>query len=258
MTSLILNSTYYTKDGSYFIRIGLDSTKNFEPYLTIAETGQELIFEYDNDSMVVLSQIEWFKLMFRAEQIDAFFKKEMQQTEVDQIVALEDTFNPTITQGTTVPVLELGNYLVEFNSRHNVLRFNMKACMTVNIPCLDITFHVWKELFKLYTCISYKLKFINHYKFYAKLVHSRILNYFINHVKKGNEFSVAILEKTLIELKYDDLQKGPIDCNYACFDMDICNLIDAEIRACSLHKLFLDISAAIENAKYFSYQANWW
>lgn len=126
--------------------MGLDSMQNYEPSITIGETGQEFNFEYDHDSVIVLKQLEWFKLISLTEQVETFFRKELADSQQPQMITLEDEANPIVSQETPIPLLELEKYFVEFNTRQKVLRFNMKAYIARNIPCLDITLTVWKDL----------------------------------------------------------------------------------------------------------------
>src|SRR6266576_416079 len=113
-----------------------------------------------------------------------------------------------------------------------------------------------------YSCISNNFKFIDNYKYYARVIHSKIVNYFIIQISKGrltdNMLSFQTLRSMLISLKSEVLPKGPIECNFEHFNIPICHMIDAEIRAHSPSIIFKNVSNVLTNLQHYYTRNQWW
>ncbi len=263
MDNFILNTTYFTENKVNVIDIGLNQINDYTPSVRLAKNtsfnSSNGVAEYDIPEAVVLNEMDWYRLIGFSEKINSFFSYTAPSPPPLNSMLSENKYD--------FEEIDIGSYLLEFDQQQQVIIFKFKvySSFSLYIPCLDINFSFWNEILRLHTCISYKFKLIDNYKFYAKIVHSKIVNYFLIQISKKevekDALSLLILKNILISLKSNILPKSPIECNYDLFNKDICLNIDAEIRAHSPPIIFRDIGNALTKFSQSSYNNNtnqWW
>ncbi len=254
MSNFILNCVYFTENEEYYIDIGLHQYNDYTPSVRINHVKDG---NYDIPESVILNEADWYKLISFSEKITNFLSNTTQTTAESK--NLESKY-------TTTEEVDIGNYTLEFNYHEVSLKFKFKmfASFPLSLPCLEINSLLWSEILRLHTCIAYKFKLIDNYKFYGKLIHAKIVNYFLNLISKNeidkDQLTLQTLKGLLIGLKSNVLPKSPIECNYDFFNRDICLTIDAEIRANSVCIIFNDINNALVKFSQMSYTNSnqWW
>src|SRR6266576_5269828 len=276
--SFILNTVYYTENKTNCVEIGLNQYDEYTPSIRLGAV-QHSYSCISNDVIpeaVVLNEVDWLKFISLSTKINIFFSNVESSTTTTTTTTNNGTSSdspmytpilenkPNIFEADSEEIALGNNYFIEFDHEQKLLTFKYKVYPSVGIKCLDINFSFWNEILRLHTCISYKFKFIDNYKYYGRVIHSKIINYFIIQISKGrltdNMLSFQTLRSMLISLKSEVLPKGPIECNFEHFNIHICHMIDAEIRAHSHSIIFKNVSNVLTNLQHYCTcnQCWWW
>ena len=247
MDNLVLSTTYYIDNKTKSIEVGLNQLSNYSAVVRLSNNISQQYKEDDIPDALVLNEMEWSKLFSCIETFNLFF------TNCSTAATINAT--TTVTQDME---LNIGNYVIEYNYELHVISFKFKVIEDISIICIDINVSFWKELLRLHTCVMYRLKMINNYKFYAKIVHSRIVNYYLCQIRKGEIDCTTLFpvkfRSMLISLTSDVLPKSSFNINYNHFNPEICLILNAEIRAYSADIIFRHISNALVN----NCNNEWW
>lgn len=149
----------------------------------------------------------------------------------------------------------IGDYIVEVIKNQNIIRIKKRIYYLLEFePLLELNTNMFiYEFLKMKTVIKYKLKFLRNYTIYALLTHAKIVNYYLNLFKTrqltaDNFCNLALSDfaSQLVTLKSCDLPKGPIMLDiYNNFDINVCELVDSEIRLCAYSTLFMNIMSIL-------------
>ena len=146
---------------------------------------------------------------------------------------------------------EIGDYIVTLFKKTGIIRFSENKLYLMSKPVLDIGLQNWLKIKNRFTSvINYKVIFLKNYSLYARLVHDRIVNYYINQVKNTNplHFTLDFLMNDIINLQTSSLPKSNFTCKYEDFDYNVCFLIDAEIRHNAAIAIYIEVCSYFVNS----------
>ncbi len=224
----VLNSEYIVKKNAIYIRIGLDPKKN---YLPIVDLAKESIFGHAYFSGEEMSKLytifKYFEVTRSIAEIEG-------QTQLDEGTAEN-------------PIYEVGDFTIQYNiNDQNVL---IRSCS--GFLFLNLAYHEWCHIFTLFDVIIYKVKSLEKYSSYASITHMRLVQYYSKIFKSRKlcenflDLDAYTFQNSLLKTPQNTLPPRPPDFTFKNMDIEICELIDAEIRMYSSEIIFKDICSIL-------------
>ena len=188
-SSSIMNSVYQLEQECIALTIGLSTAENNGNYpvkIEIVSTS------FDTVSKIIFNVDDFYKLRYL---IDITISNHDNCGEkVKSVVICDDEKRIDA---------EIGGYIVTLFKKTGIIRFSEMKLYLISKPILDISLQNWLQIKNRFaSVINYKVIFLKKYSLYARLVHGRIVNYYINQVKNTNplHFTLDFLMNDIINL----------------------------------------------------------
>jgi len=145
-------------------------------------------------------------------------------------------------KGNAVSISIIGNYKVSLLGNTGMIRVEKD-----DVIICENSIDYWIKFFNRFNAaVDYKLSFLKKYHCYAGLIHSRIVNYYLNMLCETDNtdfFTIDFLRDDIINLGSSLLPKNndEITCQYSTMDYNVCYIINSEIRLNSVYIIYLDV-----------------
>lgn len=135
---------------------------------------------------------------------------------------------------------EVGTYTVVYSPDDNILFFKLFEDLT---PIFQVPLNEWVQFSNRFNvAINYQIAFLQKYRDYARLIHSRIVNYYSIWLNENDVslFTIDFLKHDIVLLDSSSLPKQcNVTCDYSRLDYNVCYLIDSEVRLNSVPAIYV-------------------
>jgi len=236
MCSLILNTSYNMKQEAININVGLCPFKNNGEYPIKIEIISIL---FESISQVDMSADEFFILQNALDILTS------QSSIYDFEYSLEQKLrNILLHRDETQFDLEVGDYIVTFFIKTNIIRFSNKNTFMISKSLLDLSFANWYFIkMNFSSAVKFKVSFLKKYSQYARIVHDKLVKYYFDKLINTKDFylNLDFVKTHILSLETCSLPRSDLKCDYKNLDYDVCFVSDSEIRLFAASAIFAHV-----------------